>query len=185
MNTGCFLIVCVRCQQFLTSKTWAEIVRKSEVFKKRDATIFWAIRSLNPVLLLKVRALTTQILFLYAYRCLSKSRYFGGVFGWYSQNSRTYEKTEKGVVCSFLWFESYIKSWLDFLIQWFQMSKLIKRVGLNIAVKQKLQMKVASLLFKTMCFSLIFVHVFYVKNGYQRTQTIKKHPVEASQKWFH
>ena len=127
--TGCFLIVCVRCQQFLTSKTWAEIVRKSEVFKKRDATIFWAIRSLNPVLLLKVRALTTQILFLYAYRCLSKSRYFGVVFGWFSQNSRTYEKTEKGVVCSFLWFESYIKSWLDFLIQWFQMSKLLLRAG--------------------------------------------------------
>ena len=57
------------------------------------------------------------------------------------------------------------------------MSKLIKRVGFNIAVKQKLQMKVAFLLFKTMYFSLIFVHVFYAKNGYQRTQTITKHPV--------
>ena len=57
------------------------------------------------------------------------------------------------------------------------MSKLIKRVGFNIAVKQKLQMKVASLLFKTMYFSLIFVHVFDVKNGWQRTQIIKKHPV--------
>ena len=54
------------------------------------------------------------------------------------------------------------------------MSKLIKRVGFNIAVKQMLQMKVASLLFKTMYFSSIFVHVFYVKNGYQRTQTVTK-----------
>ena len=40
-------------------------------------------------------------------------------------------------------------------------------------------MKVASLLFKTMYFSLIFVHVFYAKNGYQRTQTIKKTPGTA------
>jgi len=98
-STGCFLIVCIRCQPFLTSKTWTEIVRKSKVFTKRDATIFWAIRSLNPVLLSKVTALTTQILFLYAYRYFSKSRYFGVVFGWFSQNSRTYKKTEKGVVC--------------------------------------------------------------------------------------
>ena len=39
-NTGCFLTICVRCQPFLTSKTWTEIVGKSNVFKKRDATIF-------------------------------------------------------------------------------------------------------------------------------------------------
>ena len=100
--TGCFVIVCVRCQPFLTSKTRTNIVRKSKVFTKRSATFFWDIRSLNPVLLLKVRALTTQILFLYAYRCFSKSRYFCVVFGWFSQNSRTYEKTEKGFVCWFL-----------------------------------------------------------------------------------
>ena len=96
---GCVVTFCVRCQPVLTSKTWTNIVRKSKVFTKRDATIFWAIRSLNPVLLSKVRALTTQILFLYAYRYFSKSRYFGVVFGWFSQNSRTYKKTEKGVVC--------------------------------------------------------------------------------------
>ena len=39
-STGCVLTVCVRCQPFLTSKTWTEIVGKSNVFKKRDATIF-------------------------------------------------------------------------------------------------------------------------------------------------
>ena len=64
------------------------MVRKSTVFTKRDATIFWAIRNVNPVLLLKVVALATQILLLYAYRCFPKSRYFGVVFGWFSQNLR-------------------------------------------------------------------------------------------------
>ena len=36
---------------------------------------------------------------------------------------------------------------------------------------------VASFFVKTFDFLLIFVHVFDVKNGWQRTQTITKHPV--------
>ena len=58
------------------------------------------------------------------------------------------------------------------------MSKLIKYVGFNITVKQKLHMKVASLLFSTVYFLLIFDSVFYDKKSWQRTQSNKKHPVQ-------
>ena len=57
------------------------------------------------------------------------------------------------------------------------MSKLIKHEDFKVNLKEKLVLKAASLLFKTMCFSSKFVYVFYAKMGWQSTQQITIHPV--------
>ena len=51
------------------------------------------------------------------------------------------------------------------MIYKFRMSKLIKHVALNIIVKEKHEMKAASLHFKIMHFLLNFTCVFYDKMG--------------------
>ena len=60
------------------------------------------------------------------------------------------------------------------------MSKLIKHEGFKADVKEKLVLKAAFLLFKTMYFSSKSVYVFYAKMGWQSTQQITIHPVENS-----
>jgi len=52
-----------------------------------------------------------------------------------------------------------------------------RRTGNKLRMAQKI---VASLFVKTLYFLLIFVEVFYVKNGWQRTQYNKTHPVDFS-----
>ena len=62
--TGCFEIVCVRCEQFLTSKTWTNNVSSNidnqKFWRRGMQHFFWAIRNLNPVLLWKFTALKSQ-----------------------------------------------------------------------------------------------------------------------------
>ena len=58
------------------------------------------------------------------------------------------------------------------------MSKLIKQEDLKVNVKEKLVLKAASLLFKTMYFLSKFVHVFYAKMSWQSTQKITMHLVQ-------
>jgi hypothetical protein len=57
------------------------------------------------------------------------------------------------------------------------MSKLIKQEDFKVNVKEKLVLKAASLLFKTMWFLSKFVYVFYAEMGWQSTQQITIHPV--------
>ena len=60
------------------------------------------------------------------------------------------------------------------------MSKLIKQEDFKVNVKEKLVLKAASLLFKTMWFLSKFVYVFYAKMGWQSTQQITIHPVYST-----
>jgi len=57
------------------------------------------------------------------------------------------------------------------------MSKLIKQEDLKVNEKEKLVLKAASLLFKTMYFLSKFVHVFHAEMGWQSMQQITIHPV--------
>ena len=59
------------------------------------------------------------------------------------------------------------------------MSKLIKHEDFKVNLKEKLVLKAASLLFKTMYFLSKFVHVLYAKMGWQSTQQITIHPVQC------